>query len=99
MWFAVEKAVRSYTRGEVTSQESENPEKMEFAGSITVIIDGMVLQVSTSGLKGEEDMSVSVVVASRILQISTTEVCKNLISNGGKLPELSLTRIVISGSR
>src|SRR5665811_419863 len=52
-FFSAEKLVRSHAHGDFASQNSQNPEEGEYAGSITVFINGVYTQVSVSGLIGE----------------------------------------------
>jgi len=85
--FAVEKAVSSFTRGEFASQNSENPEKMEFCGSLTVNFDGIIIQASTSGLQGSEDVYVSANLLSEAFSVTVKEILANVVAHGGMLPE------------
>jgi len=88
MFFAAEKAVRSYLFGHSTSQKSESIERMEFADSVGIMFgDGTELQASVSGLKAEEDTAVAVILLANILSQAPIAICKNIIGNGGKLPE------------
>lgn len=86
-FFSIEKAVRSATLLHAASQNSENPDKMEFAGSITITLeDGSKFQSSTSGLKAPEDVGLSIVTLAYAVQWSTLDVINNVRKNGGKLP-------------
>jgi len=85
-FFSIEKAVRSYIKGDFASQNSENPDDMEFAGSVTACIEGMTIQVSVSGLKAEEDVTVAILVLASIFKVKPRSVIKNIRSNGGMLP-------------
>lgn len=86
-FFATEKAIRSYFLSHATSQNSEAPTRMEFAGSLTVYENEDYLQVSTSGLKAEEDVVVSLLLLAAILQEKPIEIRKRIEAEGGILPE------------
>lgn len=86
-FFVVEKAVRSATLSHAASQNSEDPKRMQFAGSITITLeDGRKFQASTSGIKSPEDVGVSIVVLAYAVQWTTRNVIDNVLENGGKLP-------------
>jgi len=85
--FSVEKAVRSHLLGDFSSQNSANPEKMQFAGSVTVYLVGVYIQVSSSGLLTPEDVAISVMLQARIWQLSPAHICEHIQKNGGLLPE------------
>ncbi|MEK7588282.1 MAG: hypothetical protein AAB438_00510 [Patescibacteria group bacterium] len=82
-FFAAEKAVRSAVLGHATSQNSQNPGEMEFAGSITVL----GYQFSISGLKADEDVFISIAGMAKFLDVSMQFVIINIQQNGGMLPE------------
>ena len=86
MTFSVEKAIRSYLHGDSSSENSADPDRMEFQGSVTVDIDGVKLQASVSGLFGEEDTLVAVKVLAYIFDVTSLEICKNIMEHDGKLP-------------
>jgi hypothetical protein len=71
MFFAAEKAVRSHIMQDAASENTSDPMRMQFAGSISVHMNGMYIQISVSGMKSEEDVALA----------------ENIIGNGGKLPE------------
>jgi hypothetical protein len=87
--FAVEKAVRSYVLGHASSQNSEDPEKLQFAGSFTLDIDGTIIQVSVSGLQAFEDAFVSIQILARISGAYTYSVCLSIAEAGGELPKFT----------
>jgi len=89
-FFSVEKAVRSYLRGDVSSTNSENPEKMEYTGSITyvVIVGEKYLQVSVSGLKAEEDVTIAIIVTAAVVKVPPLDIMKRIQEMGGKLPDV-----------
>ncbi|MFZ2310140.1 MAG: hypothetical protein WAW11_01190 [Patescibacteria group bacterium] len=87
--FAVEKAVRSYVLGHVSSQNSEDPEKLQFAGSLTLEIDGTIIQVSVSGLQAFEDVFMAIQILSRISGTYTYSVCLRIAEEGGELPKFN----------
>jgi len=64
--FAVEKAVRAAIHGHLSSGETADADKMQFAGCAGTKHNGQFLQVSVSGLKGPEDCE-DVVVATILL--------------------------------
>ncbi len=73
-FFAVEKAVRSHLKNDYASQNSEHPDSMEFAGSVTVEIDGVLVQASTSGMKAEEDVTISIRVLAAIFDVDSWDI-------------------------
>ena len=87
-FYAIEKAVRSETLGHAASQNSANPEKKKFAGSITAFN----YQVSVSGLKADEDVFISVALMAKFLGESIENVIFEIVQKGGLLPEWSLNR-------
>lgn len=87
-FFVHEKAVRSALYGDAASQNTADDEKFQFAGCITFTLpDGRKIQVSTSGLKEEEDVFVSIILLAYILNFTIKKVIGNVLENGGKLPE------------
>ncbi len=82
-FFAIEKAVRSETLGHATSQNSEDPEKMKYAGSVTAFN----YQVSVSGLKADEDVFIAIAVMAKFLDESIESVIFDIEEKGGLLPE------------
>lgn len=87
-FFSIEKAVRSATLKQVASQNSEDPDQFQYAGSITVTLkDGTKIQASTSGLKAPEDVAISIIVLAYAVQWSVQYVIKNIRNNGGILPD------------
>lgn len=87
-FFAVEKAVRSAMLGQAASQNSEDPDKMQFPGSITITLDdGTQFQASTSGLKSYEDVANSILMLSDTVQWPIEAVIKNVRDHGGMLPD------------
>jgi len=84
--FAVEKAVRSYTLGDFASQNSENPEKMQFRGSLTVNINGVLMQASVSGLDADEDVYVAANLLAKTFSMTPLEILDNVAENKGQRP-------------
>ena len=60
---------------------------MRFAGSVGVYINEMYVQISISGMKAEEDVALGVRGLAYIFNTTPKNICKNVKSNGGKLPE------------
>ncbi len=85
-FFAIEKAVRSETLGDYASQNSENPDEMKFAGSVTINFGGAKIQASVSGLKAEEDVFIAVTMLAYLLDLSANVIAKMIKENGGLLP-------------
>jgi hypothetical protein len=79
-FFAVEKTVRTECKEQLTSQDSEDPEFMQFAGSIIYICEDSDerFHTSVSGLKAEEDVLVSIIILSRIIEKSSKEIIKKI---------------------
>lgn len=87
-FFSVEKAVRSATLGHAASQNSEDPDKMQFAGSVTITLpDGTQYQASISGLKAPEDVGIAIVLLSYAVQWSVAAVIQNIKDHNGMLPD------------
>ncbi len=84
--FSVEKAIRAHVLGNRSSQNGANPEKLEFAGCVSLFINGAQIQASVSGLKSEEDVFIAVMILSCLSGLSPAAVCKNIKANGGELP-------------
>jgi hypothetical protein len=83
-----EKAVRSAMYGDSASQNTADSNKLQYAGCVTFTLpDARKIQVSTSGLKAEEDVAVAIVLLAYILNCGIKEVVKNILDSGGKLPE------------
>lgn len=87
MAFAVEKAVRSFALGHASSQNSENPDKLQYRGSLTVTIDGVTIQASCSGLTGDQDVYVSAFILSRIFSRTPCNILNKVIEAGGQVPK------------
>jgi len=92
-FFAAEKAVRANILSDVSSGNSENLESMQFSGCISVFVDELVegmpdkmLQASVSGLNSEEDVTIAVLILAKLLKVKPYDICKNIISNFGRLP-------------
>jgi hypothetical protein len=86
-FFAIEKAVRSETLGHATSQNSADPDKMKFPGSVTMnYLNKTFLQCSVSGLKGEEDVFVAVVLLANAFKVPVSYVIEMVELSGGELP-------------
>lgn len=83
-FFAIEKSVRTECYNTLTSQDSECPEKMQFAGCISYSLNNNksdladVLHISVSGLKAEEDVAVAIIIMSRILVVRISDVINNI---------------------
>ena len=87
MFFAAEKAVRSYLLKDPCSQNSADPEKMEFAGSVMITVDGVSIQVSVSGMKAEEDVAIAVMTLAHIFNVNPKKICLQITMAGGRLPD------------
>ncbi len=86
-YFVVEKAVRSVTLGQATSQNSQNEEEFKFAGSITIdLYNGKKYQVSVSGLQAHEDVVVAILVMAKTFDCTAYNVVENIIDFDGELP-------------
>ncbi|PKM91293.1 hypothetical protein CVU82_01695 [Candidatus Falkowbacteria bacterium HGW-Falkowbacteria-1] len=86
-FFSAEKAVRSDLRFEMTSQESEDPKKLQFPGSVMIEVeDGHFLQASISGLQSEEDVAVAIAILSSLLSTIPSDLCERIRAQGGELP-------------
>ena len=82
-FFATEKAVRSETLGHFSSQNSEDPGQMKFAGSVTVSFRGAKYQASVSGLKAEEDVFIAVSLLASLLNTHASNIVTNVVENHG----------------
>ncbi len=86
-FFVSEKAIRSEILEDYASQNSENPDKLKFAGSITIEIDGKKFQFSCSGLKANEDVFIDITLACFLFGLKAN-VCINMVKDkGGKMPD------------
>lgn len=92
-FFVVEKAVRSHVNGHSSSANSEVITELQFAGSLSVLLDELsgheddvYLLASTSGLTAEEDVAVSVAILSKIMGATFAEICDSVREYGGQLP-------------
>lgn len=96
-FFSIEKAVRAECNFDHSSQNSANPGKMQFAGSVALQMNEIpgfgnlsgnaILVASTSGLKEEEDVAVSIAILSKITGLTFKEVCNIIDLNDGLLPD------------
>lgn len=84
---AVEKAVRSETLGDYSSQNSEDPKKMKFRGSLTAERGKTIIQASVSGMQGDEDVYTAAKVLMEVFSTTKGYICSQVLLNGGKLPE------------
>jgi hypothetical protein len=84
--FSIEKGIRSALYEEYSSGNSANPDKMQFAGSFTVMINDVLLQVSVSGLKAEEDAAISLVTLAYICKTSPMAIYRSIFESKGELP-------------
>lgn len=86
-FFVVEKAVRSAVLRQPTSQNSEDEDCFEFAGSITVTPEvGIHYQVSVSGAQTHEDVAIAVALMAEVLDWKVSSVLFNIKAKGGLLP-------------
>lgn len=85
--FAIEKAVRSWTLGDYSSQNSADPEKLRFAGCVTVKFRDQIIQCSCSGLSEKEDAGGAVIILADLLQAPPINICDNVRGHDGLLPE------------
>ncbi len=85
---SIEKAVRSYVLGDCSSQNSEDPEKMRFRGSLTVAsaLVEQYIQVSISGLQSDEDVAISIRLQSFANNLSPKTICATIEAFKGQLP-------------
>lgn len=86
-FFAIEKAVRSEILGHAASQNSADPDKMKFPGSVTMnYLNKTFFQCSISGLKGEEDVFMAVVSLAEAFEVPVSYVIDVVEFSGGELP-------------
>mgnify|MGYP007093113232 CR=1 FL=1 len=85
--FVVEKSVRTEIKAHKTSQDSRDPSKQRYGGCISIFLGEDELHVSISGLKEEEDVAVAIIIMSKITGIGVDEVIKEILTDGGKLPD------------
>jgi len=84
--FSVEKAVRSETLGDFSSQNSEDPDHMKFRGCLTIFFQSVRIQASCSGLTGDEDAAVSLRMLRLITKLPTRFIIEFIIKNDGMVP-------------
>ena len=73
------KAHSSHYLGYRTSLDVKLSGRKEYAGSVTVQIDGVDYQFSTSGLTADQDTVVSLVLISHKLRLPYEMICKNIL--------------------
>jgi len=61
--YSLEKIIRQMKTGDPCSMASRNPDKDEWGGSISVVIDGVKWYISVSGLKEWEDQALCINIA------------------------------------
>lgn len=82
-FFAVEKSVRTETMNDPTSQVTQYPDDMQFAGCISYFIDPETeYHVSCSGLTAQEDTVISLIIMAMILNEPVSTVIDNIKSCG-----------------
>jgi hypothetical protein len=94
-FFAVEKAVRSIQYGHMSSENSADPDIMQFPGSVSIFPNNFsgideeegTLTASVSGLKAEEDVAISVAILAKIVKSPFYLVCEKIIQHDGALPD------------
>lgn len=86
VYLADEKAVRSNLLKHASSQNSANPALLRFPGSLTACFDGVTLQASISGAKGEEDAFMSAMLLASAFHRPIDVVLRNIKNLGGQLP-------------
>lgn len=84
--FASEKNARSAALGHFSSQNSADPAVAKFAGSLTLVINGIKYQVAISGLQAEEDVAIALCELSYLSGWSVRRVCNQIKRNKGTLP-------------
>lgn len=94
-----EKATRSEIRGEYSSRNSKDKAQLQFAGAITVEIEGRRFQASCSGLKEAEDEFISIDLLSISLNLKKEEIIKQLRNKKALfenfwLPELNYLQMI-----
>lgn len=85
-YFRVEKAVRSHLFQDASSGNSANPSLFRFPGSFTVCFDGVTLQASVSGAKGEEDAFISAMLLASAFHQPVDKVLRNIKNSKGEIP-------------
>ena len=85
-YLADEKAIRSNLLKHASSQNSANPSLLRFPGSLTACFDGVTLQASISGAKGEEDAFISAMLLASAFHRPIEAVLRNIKNLGGELP-------------
>lgn len=85
-FLAVEKAVRSLNKGDVSSENSADADLMQFAGAVSIVSGRHILTASVSGLKSEDDVAISIAILAKLSHMSFIEVCENIEFYGGFLP-------------
>jgi len=90
--FSVEKAIRSETLGDYSSQNSEDPDYMKFRGSLSILFNKSRIQASCSGLSGDEDTAISLLLLSFLTQLSVDSLIKHVLVQGGMIPECFFDR-------
>ena len=90
--FSVEKAVRSETLGDFSSQNSEDPDLMKFRGSLTILFHKGRMQTSCSGLSGDEDAAVSLRLHKLYTELPTDLLIEHIIKNDGMVPDCFFDR-------
>lgn len=91
-FFAIEKAVRASENGEATSQESDDPEKMKFAGSVGMPVGKSKFFASVSGLQAAEDVVVAIKLLSTATDLSVSEIVDTVYTPDGVEEEGSYLR-------
>lgn len=87
--FSVEKAVRSYVLGDASSQNSQDIAKLRFPGSVTIIINGITIIVSVSGLQSHEDVFIAIQILAGIFNKTTASICLSIVEQEGELPRFT----------
>jgi hypothetical protein len=85
MFFASEKAARSEALGDLTSQNSEDPDKTRYRGSVKFVGE-RTLQVSVSGLKPDEDVAIAIKILSSFFNVPARNICRLTSERGGIFP-------------
>jgi hypothetical protein len=84
--FAVEKAVRSAVLEHYSSQNSADPEKLQYPGSLTIDLDGLKIQASISGLQSDEDAVASLILLAHYSGWSVKACIDHIQERKGELP-------------
>lgn len=85
-FFAIEKAVRSRVKLDWSSQNSEDPDAMEFRGSVMAEFNGITLQASVSGLTADEDTNIAVRILAYLFKVEPRAIIDDIINHDGELP-------------